>query len=462
MTTIISNNESQESSYFGVEPLLETHEIEDSKLALQYQEVIRRLPAGELSEVQEKVSQVTDSEIEVLVRTIDSHQWHATLFTQNEYPYQALAALRKGKITVQQFATIMFYWVNFTKRGIQGKMVLLFNADGTVNKEARDLIAETATTRSQTVLTDQEIDELFEEMRKQPVSEQCFFISHNPKSASLTIVDTIIEGIKFNLFGKLKEGTLIPSLSLMQASIKVRFKDQSIEINPVMGLSTEDDLFNAAPAKRDMAIPFPGVTLPDTADGLPAKDQEFIYHDFAHMWWLANTPISHREKRRDMFKYLQQQYSNHPFAKALASVLVDMEGSTYELAFKGYSPATLQKDQTDLMFWFACERLFFLILITDESRSQRFPDVPPLHPLIMAGHQLLLSEEEKKIVKSLAPFFPLSEETKKKIVADNDKQVQEAIESINDAKRDPILEKKACDFLYLFKTHSFFPILAEG
>src|SRR5690349_11566439 len=95
----------------------------------QYQEMIRRLRPEDRSEVEEKVFRVTDLEIDQLASAINAQDWHAALFTQNEYPYRALVALRKGKISVRQFATIMFYWVNFTKRNIQGTVIPLFNSD---------------------------------------------------------------------------------------------------------------------------------------------------------------------------------------------------------------------------------------------------------------------------------------------------------------------------------------------
>jgi hypothetical protein len=90
--------------------------------------------------------------------------------------------------------------------------------------------------------------------------------------------------LAFNIFTKPKKGRMIPSLGLMQTFLNVKFED-AVTINPVLGLSSMEDIReNGITSTRDMALRFPGVHLPDDADGDAAPGFSFTFHDFYHAY----------------------------------------------------------------------------------------------------------------------------------------------------------------------------------
>jgi hypothetical protein len=383
----------------------------------QYQEVMRRLPPAERQPIEEKVGQVTDGQINDLVTALNQQQWHATLFGHDgAYTHQALAALRQGKITQHQFATIMFFWVNHTQQGIRtGTVIFLFNSDGSINPKARQLLGATLKGRLEK-FSASEMDQFFEKMRKLPASEQCFFVRKMEKSYGFDIIASI-QGSRIDLFYDTQDGKMmIPSAGMMQSFLDVRFKDQAVKINPVLGLSTEEDIRNnGLTGTRDMGLHFPGTTLPEQADDLEAIGYKFTYHDFYHALVASNAPPEHRKlfiKLADSIKS-----SPLPYAQNLAKLMVDMEANAYTVIQEGYTPLAIAKDQSDESFWMACFGYHLLLTNPDESRIERFKDI--IDPITSQLARQLLSEEEKQLVHSLTAIVPLPEETRQLFISMN-------------------------------------------
>lgn len=112
---------------------------------------------------------------------------------------------------------------------------------------------------------------------------------------------------------------MCPSITLRQAFIDSVFQEEAHQINPVIGISTPEDIRTGGlKGYRDMAIPYPGHPLPKTADHLPAPDiLDFMGHDFYHAVrasMLNNSDIVLIIAIADTVKQLktsfQQEYSN--------------------------------------------------------------------------------------------------------------------------------------------------------
>ncbi|WP_257292219.1 hypothetical protein, partial [Endozoicomonas sp. ONNA1] len=86
--------------------------------------------------------------------------------------------------------------------------------------------------------------------------------------------------VLFDAFGKV----MCPSITLRQAFIDSLCQKEAHNINPVIGISTPEDIRTGSlKGHRDMAIPFPGHPLPKTADYLSAQlILEFMLHDLYH------------------------------------------------------------------------------------------------------------------------------------------------------------------------------------
>jgi hypothetical protein len=251
------------------------------------EEMLRRVNPAERLNLEKELATLPKKEesIEELCKALDGQDWQASIFQHEKYPYYALAALELGRIRPMQFATLMLFWSVAQHKPI---VIPLFNPDSTVNIEARAFIAATLEG------TDINIDDLFELMKDYPPSEQQIFViadTQTEKTVSRAINEDLHLPFLSRAFGK----RMISSLGLMQALLTVRFLDEAVTLNPVLGLSSTDDItYNVLHGTRDVAIPFPGISLPKKADGYLAPDADFPYHDTYHAYLLSSIPPQHR------------------------------------------------------------------------------------------------------------------------------------------------------------------------
>ncbi len=274
--------------------------------------------------------------IPVLSKDMEKGDW-AKILDKDELetlPLTALLALYDNKITGEQFTTLMIYWSAFSQLP-RDQIVIksIFDVNGEVDPDVKKWIKATLGGELGEASTlDAQLSFFFRKMKERPKSEQVFlYISQdtysqiseeraekrakeeaaavNPKPEDKKFLaeleeaflekhqgdirSTITSRGRFNVlhqFFHLNEPyRMIPSLGMMQTILEAQRKETTITITSVIGLSSVEDIVNnALESTREMALPFPGVAFPETADQLSVLFYiDFIFHDFYHSM-LAN------------------------------------------------------------------------------------------------------------------------------------------------------------------------------
>jgi hypothetical protein len=99
----------------------------------------------------------------------------------------------------------------------------------------------------------------------------------------------------------------------------------------VLGLSSVQEIDESLrQGRRPVALPFPGVELPDIADRYLAPDYEFTYHDLYHLFSASCAPLVNREIILKIADVIRQYIS--PTAEGINlwyEKLVDMDVISY-------------------------------------------------------------------------------------------------------------------------------------
>jgi hypothetical protein len=251
------------------------------------------------------------AQIEQLCAYLELGNWAEILESYkgdlDSLPRDALGAFHEGKISMPQFCTITFFW-SLAKSGKELVVAPLFIGDE-VNFFVKSLIAETMKKSGKLVglqpdfLDEAEISAFFTRMHAAPKSEQVLLLS-KPEEGFVGPISTITQEIYqkagTNVFNKcLILGSVFDmnvSFSMVQQFLKTYAGERAIEITPVIGLSSVEDIVrNLKTSTRDMAIPFPGVFIPDSADGFTAPNyRDFFLHDLYHAILCSEIPLEIR------------------------------------------------------------------------------------------------------------------------------------------------------------------------
>ncbi len=342
-----------------------------------YHELTRRLPPEELQDVEEHLSHVTEEHVERLCAALERQNWDAAVFQEEKYPYYALKAVQGKKISLKQFTTVMFHWVNFTKNKKKYRFIPLFGRDGKVDRQARELIRQTLvhktplpehsqatknvafflgyeidlSDKESCYLTDQQFKAFIEEMRNEPVSEQNFFLFDLEEAPSIA---KAIHDNGINVFGQTREGWMVPSFSMMQAYLKVKFGSRALHLKSVLGFSSPRDIRNGILTdERDLAVPFPGTTLPPKADKLEAPGYFLCWHDFYHAIMASYVVAKYRillMKLGDVAESFYNQ-TGYKLAHEFAGILYDMEHSLFRDEVLASVSKARRKDM-NYSFWY--------------------------------------------------------------------------------------------------------------
>jgi len=232
-------------------------------------------------------------ECDALCKKLKKSDWETIIkdYTQNpnDLPIDGLKAFHDGKITMEQFSTIISCWSLMNQfPGVEIHRQSIFDEAGLVNRDAEGFIRQTLESSGKfkeqaPFLNEEKFNVFIRNMQLQPVSEQGFFFIETDKYDSdiddatraariladtQTITEEIHTGVGVNVFNQFThEGItyrMVPSLSMMQQFlVAYAGDDNAVKIAPVIGLSSVDDIVsNATMDTRDMALPFPGVELP--------------------------------------------------------------------------------------------------------------------------------------------------------------------------------------------------------
>jgi len=262
---------------------------------------------------------------EALCKTLKKSDWATIIKEYKQSPdnlaTDGLKAFHDGKITMEQFSTLIFCW-SLMKQfpDVEIHVQPIFDSNGEVNRAAERFLRQTfescCLTKGQaSFLDEKKFNTFLRNMKLQPDSENSFFFiktnkfeenldNETRKTKTLDGTFTVTEEIYqagVNVFGQFEnEGTthrMIPSLSMMQQFLAAYAGDtNAVKIIPVIGVSKLKDIVNNTKTDtRDIGLPFPGVELPKQADKLAAPyDIDFIRHDFYHSILASDVTPEHR------------------------------------------------------------------------------------------------------------------------------------------------------------------------
>ena len=271
-----------------------------------FNEVVRRIKPSKQIKISEKISQVPESQLEKIVQCCHDPELilngYHDFFTSDEFPYVNLRAFRDGKITVNEFATLAslheIYKENRERnKSFSIKFKALFDPNGRPNRLAWMAIEETLLkTNSVSAAFKYNVADVIKKMKEKLATasplEAGFWRYDMPKLSEempklpeeMTITDAIRKLGSWAL-SRDKTQEMIPSITMIQAFIDSAYGEEAHRINPVIGVSSPDDIRSGSVGCfRDYAIPFPDVPLPKTADDFFAPDAaDFMRHDRYHL-----------------------------------------------------------------------------------------------------------------------------------------------------------------------------------
>lgn len=297
-----------------------------------YLNVIRNLDEPTRALIESKLEKIDHEDIQILTTAIKSGTFKHKIFADADHSYYlGLAALRLGFISIEQFATISFTWsLRQSHKNSTIKSVSLFNDDGTVSQQARQIIRQTAATwptaeyglsrYGPTLLSEEQLDLFFEAMQHSsvPLSERQFFTFPDTRSDipsrndeeffskllanEVTLTHAIMTGSGINVFSRFrtkheKSRRMFASFTMMQEFLKVIEPENHVKIQPEISLAKAKDFEKFGTTQtRPMALSCPDKPLPKYADNIFASEEcEIIYHDFFHAI-IASAIPKHQQK----------------------------------------------------------------------------------------------------------------------------------------------------------------------
>jgi hypothetical protein len=237
------------------------------------------------------------------------------------------------------------------KRKDEIKIIRLFNADGSVNKEAKAAIEQTLypvnasdAEISNPKMNSAQLDSFFQLVQKLPYSEQQIFVTSAKKEEDEPSVREVINGrAKLNLFSLFK-GTdsnnyqMDASIGMWVSAMEVCFREP-VKPQIVIGISPPKDFFSSK--TRILSVAYPSVEQPTEADGYRASGTDFLYHDWYHIDFVSHIPLSERERMNKVVLSIHKQMKitkeplHKEFLDVLYSVLLDREFTAYEYEHLG-------------------------------------------------------------------------------------------------------------------------------
>ncbi|MBS0616474.1 MAG: hypothetical protein JSR58_07990 [Verrucomicrobia bacterium] len=335
-------------------------EINSLKHQRRFHELTRRLPAQELENLNKQLTRVTEKDIQTLLQALQMGNWSAPLFHQSHYPFVALEAFKRGSIEEESFGTVMLYWVNCHDFGTNEiQTIPLFNTNGTVNEDAEKLIESTlyatgvspfpklpAIPKTHAYLDKKQLRELILGLKNSPASERFIFV--RKKDYPTGNIGDSIYASGLNIFHRIPGGCMIPSISLVRDFYQMKFGKEAAKINLLLGPSSTLDIENSHRlGMRDVALHFPGTTLPDEADNQNAPGYLFTLHDLLfHVYLVSRIPFEHAqrfmkvvERVREYIDIRQKHNLDARLEEQYAALLIDMDFQDYReenMALEGY------------------------------------------------------------------------------------------------------------------------------
>ncbi|MBS0649433.1 MAG: hypothetical protein JSS10_09470 [Verrucomicrobia bacterium] len=278
--------------------------LHKSKLGQEnYNEMIQRATEQEKAELVKKLEGFPEKNryLQQLLQALKEGNWDSDIFANADYPYYALEALRHGILSKGEFATVQIFWeINQAHDKKSFQFLPFFNEDGSPSSDIKDLMREILRPKNEEdPLLDSKIDHLFEKIKSSSKSQQGIWLisdeipSEDILFSKLPLKEScicrrlcveVVENPKIqNKFFPSQFVKSVPSYDLMQAYLDVFYGRWAVQLNPILGFSTDNDTYqNSVNGRRNISLHHPAVSLPHRADGLAAPWYEFsCFHDFA-------------------------------------------------------------------------------------------------------------------------------------------------------------------------------------
>lgn len=314
-----------------------------------FDEVMRNAYRNEQGRrIESELDRLQQASIVTLADQLNGKNPRRVRWKQAATPYRALAALRLGLITKEQFATVCCFCA---ARQHEGASIWirtpLFRVDGTLTARAKRVMrANWKQTREATTDWKSVRDRLCEHMKTRPYSEQQFYLTEQKHSEDL--YGRIVK-IGAGVFGPCGRGwRMIASVGMQQAFLEARYGASAVVLHPVIGVSETGDIReNGLKHTRDVSLWMPAHPLPAEADGMQvSRPVDFSYHDFYHAQLCSSIPPMYRAvlvQLADLFLKAGRRHADCPraqtFFQTMQNRLIDME---YPLVGGGDARSRLQ------------------------------------------------------------------------------------------------------------------------
>ncbi len=315
---------------------------DSSGQALEYYQLTKRVSKTEMAAIEAKMKGLESKEDLIKVEFQAFENGMMEFDDWDKAAIRALYALKMGFISKETFATFL----NFRVAHQQYKeieKIPLFLADGSRNPRVLAYLQKTGNffpslgeDFQTNFLNDSQIDQFFEIMKSKPKSAQVFFIGNLEDPHPGSITQEIRRETGLEIFNVMDQKRVIPSFEILQALLDAAFHENAVKMNPVIGLSSYADIeANAMFNSRDVALYFPGVALPDSADDFPVEGIDFTYHDFYHAFIASNVPKNIQPLFNLCYSILGPLSSKYPEKKEIIEKLrlklLDMEHAEFRM-----------------------------------------------------------------------------------------------------------------------------------
>ncbi len=290
-----------------------------------YHEITRRIDQKELQALEIKMKTLSPCDHELFLNLVRDGNL-SEIVEMPDYLLHALYAVQQGNLLQNDFATIVLPWASNDDEKI---CVSLFTGDEYEDQKTREMIESTLQIKGKPILSEDELNDFFKEMKNRPKLQQHFWLEKTREDpiSLLSVRDGILKQYKgLNVFSKTGNHFMIPSAEMMQTFLKIKFKENAVRMNFVLGLSSTDDIeMNGSEDSRDAALRFPGTTLVKTADGHAALETDFTYHDFFHAIIASLNSPETRKSVIEIAKFVKSIKKDDPMLDRLYNSLIDME-----------------------------------------------------------------------------------------------------------------------------------------
>jgi hypothetical protein len=303
-----------------------------TKHAEEFNEAVRRLPKKVVSQIQEKLPQVTDDDIQKIVEIRYNPKSllsdHLTFFKDDNTRYVLLKAFKLEKISTQQFFTLMSWYHEARTNEILDCLPLYDEtADGlVVNDKSWDVLSDSIssletcnylpelkdtydvkqgirTNRAHLIKSLQNTMQHFEPLdrviftfKKKNIEDKFLAIASDRFGNTMYLEDLYDDFLEFAKFPVFYSPSVIitPNFELLNLIIETIFGKDAISANLVLGSSTPDDIRKGMKNNyRDIGVHFEDPKLPTTIHwGTVNYSIDHPMHDIYHLFVCLHTANS--------------------------------------------------------------------------------------------------------------------------------------------------------------------------